>query len=111
MTRTVLPVALALAAICGAAQAQPASYPPGVVAQTVRFGDLDPSTASGAKHLAFRIRVAARSVCGGEIPVIRSSTGFQVCVNDSIERAAAKLDNPMVTAALHVPTAAAYAGR
>ena len=57
------------------------------------------------------IRTAARSVCGGDTPYIRTSSNFNVCVNDSIGRAAAKLDNPMVTAALHLPTAAAYAGR
>ncbi|HVN00146.1 MAG TPA: UrcA family protein [Caulobacteraceae bacterium] len=115
MIRTVLPAALALAAICGAAQAQTdvaPYYPVVTVSQTVRFHDLDTSTSAGAERLAFRIRTAARSLCGGDNPAVRSGLGFEVCVRNSVEHAAMRLDNPMVSAALHVAgPQSAYARR
>lgn len=114
MIRLVLSAALALATIAGAAHAQVVSplVETSPVSRTVRYGDLDSSSSAGAQRLAFRIRTAARSVCGGDNPIVRTGMGFDDCVNRSIERAAAKLDNPMVDAALDLPShAPAYARR
>ena len=115
MFRPVLFAALALATVSVAAKAQTPSSPfdNALAAQTVRFGDLDTSSSAGAKRLAFRIRGAARAVCGGnDLPVIVMSQGFDNCVHGAIERAATKVDNPMVDAALHLPNLrSAYAHR
>jgi UrcA family protein len=95
--------ALAVAACFGGAQAQtvrPMAYESEPVHQVVRFGDLDLATGAGAQRLAFRIRVAAQSVCGGDNTNIRFSTGFEDCVRTSIAQAAAGLHNSMVTSAL-----------
>jgi UrcA family protein len=95
--------ALAVAALSGAAQAQtvgPSDLESAPVHQVVRFGDLDLATDAGAQRLAFRIHVAAQAVCGGDNDLIRFSTGFEGCVRTAIARAAAGLNNSMVTAAL-----------
>jgi UrcA family protein len=116
MIRIVLPAAIAIAAIAAAAQAQTAgavSYTP-VAHQTVRFHDLDLSSPAGARRLAFRIRVAARELCGApNTAIAQTGMAFDPCVKQAVEDAAARLDNPSVTAALGLtPTAGGvYAGR
>jgi UrcA family protein len=114
MIRIVLPAALVIAAIAADAQAQSAQafYSPSVVSQTVRYRDLDTSTAEGAHRPAFRIRTAARSVCGGDNAVFRMGLAFDHCVQQAIERAADSLDNPLVSQALNLPTSGSqYAHR
>ena len=118
MIRIILPAALAIAAVAGAAQAQtagPFAYGPDTANhQTVRFHDLDVSTPAGAQRLAFRLRVAARELCGGKYTAIaQTGMAFDPCVRQTVEDAAARLGNPLVTAALGLtPTAGGvYAGR
>jgi UrcA family protein len=115
MIRLVLPTALAIAAIAGAAQAQAAGpFAYGSDSsnhQIVHYGDLDTSTSVGSQRLAFRIRVAARQLCG-DSPITRIGRGFDTCVKSTVEVAAARLNQPMVTAALGLARSGSdYAGR
>jgi UrcA family protein len=115
MNRLVLPAALALVTIAGAAQAQSAGpFAYGSDSsnhQMVHYGDLDSSTSVGAQRLAFRIRVAARQLCG-DSPITRTGMGFDACVKGTVEEAAVRLNKPMVTAALGLaPSGSDYAGR
>jgi UrcA family protein len=102
MNPIILASALALATIGGAVHAQPSadSWRWTPVSQTVRYGDLNLATSEGARRMAFRIRVAAQSVCGGDYSVVRTGTGFDECVSSTVEQAAMKLDAPLVTEAL-----------
>src|SRR5271154_4745187 len=103
MIRSILPAALAIAAIAGAAQAQsagPFSYgADNSSRQLVRYSDLDLSTPAGAQRMAFRMKVTARDLCG-DSPITRIGTGFDACVKSAVEEAAIRLNQPMVTAAL-----------
>jgi UrcA family protein len=113
MHRFIPPAALAIAMFGGVVHAQTAgpSYQAPVPAQLVRFGDLDTSTSVGAQRLAFRLRVAARSVCGGDSPAVRSGDGFQACVRTALEQAAVRINRPMVTEALNLTPTSLFAGR
>lgn len=113
MNRLVFAATLALTAMGGIAHARPAlPFDAPEPSQTVRYDDLDTSSPTGARRLAFRIRVAARVVCGGNDPVIVTGVGFDDCVNHSVARAAAQLGNPLVDAALRLPPdGLAYAHR
>ena len=77
---------------------------------TVRYDDTETRTAEGASKLAFRIRMAARKVCGGDNPVVVSGSGFQHCQHRAIDRALASLGAPLVADALgRAPTSAVAA--
>jgi UrcA family protein len=108
-----LAAALGCAVLSSAADAQiigPSAYGSEAAHQTVRFGDLDLTTDAGAKRLAFRIRVAAQTVCDGAIANVRFGTGFDGCVKTAIQQAAAQLKNPMLDAQLGLtPDGAVYA--
>ena len=115
MIRTALfSAALAIATFAGAAvtHAQPAdAYGAQLVSASVRTDDLNPATSAGAQRLAFRIRIAAQSVCGGELRNVRTGAGFDACVRDTLAATASKLNDPMVSAALGVSATSAYARR
>jgi UrcA family protein len=68
--------------------------------RTVRLSDLDLTSVAGAKRLANRIKATARDVCEGDSALARTTPDFHQCVEDTIARAAAKLDAPLVNAAL-----------
>jgi UrcA family protein len=80
-------------AVCSAAEAD--------VPQTiVKFGDLDLSTAGGAAALFNRIRAASEGVCspldhGG----VASKFRRQQCVQQAIQGAVAKVNQPALSAA------------
>ena len=100
-TATALVIGLSLAA--SVAQAQPTSASvdvQGTVSRTVHFGDLDVGSSGGAKQLAFRIRVAAYAVCGGDNVIAREDHDFAACVRGSVNRAATRLDIASLNAAL-----------
>ena len=71
---------------------------PEVNSRTVRLADLDLSSEQDVKRLAFRIRVAATDVCGGNNPLILASSDFHDCIRDTMARTAARLAIPGVTA-------------
>jgi UrcA family protein len=67
---------------------------------TLKHPDADALSAQGAGALAFRIRIAAARVCGGDDPIVRTSDQFRRCQDAVIDRAVAALDAPMVAQAL-----------
>jgi UrcA family protein len=70
--------------------------------QTIRFRFADLQTADRARDVARRIRTAARYVCEGDDPIIRTSSGFDLCVSASVRQAISGLDAPLLAQALGV---------
>jgi UrcA family protein len=109
MISRIITTALAIAVLVSAAQAksQPIASSGDnrpLVSQKVRFADLNPSTEAGAERLAFRIRTAANEVCLGDDPTVRSGVGLEACMKATIAAVEARLNAPLVTAALdHQP--------
>jgi UrcA family protein len=111
-TAIALAPALALALCIGSAVRAQTDDGVQVVAPKVHFADLDIATDSGAQRLAFRIRVVAQGLCGGDLLIERRGADFPVCVRRSTVRAAADLGSSKVAVALGVsPEALALAGR
>lgn len=65
---------------------------------TVKYGDVNLSTESGARTLYRRIRGAARSVCGEEGRSIDEQRMWARCVRNSMDEAVATVHSPLVTA-------------
>ena len=68
---------------------------------TVRFGDLDLSTAAGAKTLYQRIRGAARTVCGEEEDYdlgLDSRRYWNRCYQSAVNGAVDKVHSPLLRA-------------
>jgi UrcA family protein len=103
MTRISL-TALALAAFAAATPAF--SAPLSVwgdderITAKVSYDTADLRSADGAARIAFRIRIAARQVCGGGNPLVASGARFQHCQHQSIDQALATLNAPLVADAL-----------
>ena len=85
-----------------AATAQPPATPK-LDAVTVRYSAPELSTATGARNLALRIRVAANRLCGGEDPIARAFSATTDCRRTAEARAAAELGAPLVSHALGLP--------
>lgn len=99
LTSLFFATAFSLAAAPAPAHAEPARQP---VSVEVDYSDLSASTPAGAKVLLSRIKRAAHKACGG-------SPGFahlalqmhrRACERDALARAAASVDEPMVSALL-----------
>ena len=67
---------------------------------TVKYGDLNLSTAEGANTLYSRLRRAARSVCGVDSiqPEEKMWVHWKACYDTAIATAVAKVNSPMLTA-------------
>ncbi|HUL19355.1 MAG TPA: UrcA family protein [Steroidobacteraceae bacterium] len=91
---TVRPLALVL--ILGLLASRAFSAEPGGI--TVKYGDLDLSTASGAHTLYSRIAGAARTVCGFEGTTLIDQAIWKGCYRGAISDAVAKVNSPMLTA-------------
>jgi UrcA family protein len=92
MSRIILAGAVAAATIlAGTAHAQPS------VGEAVRIKvtDADLYTPSGAQKLAVRIRMAASTVCGRDLPV-----AFDQCRHVAMQHAIAGVDAPLLAEAL-----------
>jgi UrcA family protein len=112
MTRFLTSVSLALCAAGGlgaVAVAHPADSASEVVSRTVPVSDLDLHTQAGAKIAAQRIWVAAAYVCGGDTWPL--AFDYFACRADAIDRAAASLNAPLVSAALGRKTPANLVSR
>ncbi len=92
--------AIALAA-AAPTQAAPASNDPNIITVVVPASDLNLASGAGAKVLLSRIHRAAETICGIEPATMQFDLGrlYQTCVAGAVDRAVAKLDNPVVTAA------------
>ncbi|MGH6963911.1 MAG: UrcA family protein [Phenylobacterium sp.] len=97
LTKTLLAGALAFGLAAGA-QAEP--YAGDTVSVRVPLNDLNLNHEPGARMALYRIRKAAGYVCGGDpgSPLLKLSALYRACQQDSIDRAVATLDHPMVTA-------------
>jgi len=67
---------------------------------TLKYAEADLQTIRGAKALAFRLRVAAADVCGGENPLVRTGNQFAKCREAAIDQAIATLNAPLLADAL-----------
>ncbi len=94
--------ALAAMAVAGAASpalAESMYTTDGVMAVPVSFSDLDINHEAGAKALVYRVRRAAKGICGPDVSDgIAERALYSKCVNEIVQRSVAKLDNPLVTA-------------
>lgn len=91
----------ALALVCAAcllgnAQAQTADARLGHKV-TVKYGDLNLSTETGARTLYRRIRGAARSVCGEEGRAIYEQRIWEGCFRGAMDEAVAAVHSPLLT--------------
>jgi UrcA family protein len=71
----------------------------------LKYSEADLQTVRGAKALAFRVRVAADHLCGGDRALVRTGDAFARCRDATIDRALASLQAPLVSQALGRPTA------
>jgi UrcA family protein len=78
----------------GNAQAQNA---PDLHKLTVKYGDLNLSTDTGARTLYRRIRGAARFVCGQEGRTIHEQQLWNDCYRSSIDGAVTAVHSPLLT--------------
>lgn len=86
---------LSIALLVGSAAAFAAPNRAGdLVTKTVRFGDLDLSTAVGAEALYDRIRSAARFVCGDSA---LSFKAMHECRTRAVEDAVRGVGNPLLS--------------
>jgi UrcA family protein len=70
------------------------------VTAKVTYNDAELRSTEGAAKLAFRIRMAARQVCGGDNPVVMTGAHFLRCQHKAIDQAVASLNAPLVADAL-----------
>ena len=73
---------------------------PATITVIVPTADLDLAGQAGAQTLIARIHGAARAICGVEPAAIQFELHrlYQTCVSGALDRAVAKLDDPVVTA-------------
>jgi UrcA family protein len=102
MTCKTILSALALVAALGSAagvHAAPANDPD-TVSVSVSITGLNPASLAGAQGVLRRIRTAADGLCGGAPDprdLDRGAT-YQACMTETVNRAVASLDLPMVSA-------------
>ncbi len=73
---------------------------PNSYAVTLSNLDLSPATASAARRTLSRIDEAALAICGaprGSLREVRRATRKSACWKESVDRAVAQIDNPLLT--------------
>ncbi len=65
--------------------------------ETVRFGDLDINSPSGAKVLLGRITVAATRLCDAGGRDLRKNTAKAPCIRAIVDKTVAAIDSPALT--------------
>lgn len=104
MTQTaMIATALSLALTSTAAWAQPSApfhRDPALNSRAIRVSDLDLTSVAGARRLANRIKAAAQDVCESDSVLANATPAFHHCIEDTIAQAAARVDSPLVNAAL-----------
>jgi len=99
LASVVLAASLGLLVSPAPASAEPAYQQ---VSVEVTYSDLNPSTLAGAKALLGRIQRAAHQACGGSKGFAHLALQMHrtACKREAVVRAAASLDEPMVSALL-----------
>jgi UrcA family protein len=89
-------VAIACAVTSGSAAA---TEPGNTLTRAVAYGDLNLASEQGAKALYGRLQFAAREVCVSfENPDLSQQKLQQNCVDNALELAVSKINNPLVSA-------------
>jgi UrcA family protein len=89
-------VAIAYTVTTGSAAA---SEPSNALTRAVAYGDLNLASDQGAKALYGRLRFAAEQVCASfESPDLSQQRLQQNCVDNALESAVSKINNPLVSA-------------
>jgi UrcA family protein len=80
---------------------------------SVKYGNLDIGSPTGAQVLLKRIKAAATTVCGGapDIRQLHQLTSFEACRSSAVARAVVAVDSPMLTASAHRSFPASFAAR
>ena len=104
---------LAAAATLSCAAPVLAQTPDPVPSVTVKYGDLDVGSRTGAQVLLQRIEAAANTACGGEPDIRRLDqlATFEACRRSAVARAVAAIDSPMLTAMAHGGSPGSFAAR
>ncbi len=97
-----VPLAIATAIVLLGAVVSTANADEQVRAQTVKFGDLNVDTPSGAQALYTRIHWAAQRVCSDTDPLQQLAAG--ACARKAEARAIEKLGLPQLTAFYRMKT-------
>jgi UrcA family protein len=89
-------VAIACAVTSGSAAA---AEPGNALTRAVAYGDLNLASEQGAKALYGRLQFAAQEVCTSfENPDLSQQKLQQNCVDNALESAVSKINNPLVSA-------------
>jgi UrcA family protein len=80
---------------------------------SVKYGNLDIGSPTGAQVLLKRIKAAATTVCGGapDIRQLHQLTSFEACRSSAVARAVVAVDSPTLTAMAHAGSPAGFATR
>ena len=115
MTRLLIAPVLCLAAAAALSCATPglAQTAESVPTVSVKYGDLDVGSRTGAQALLKRIETAAGAVCGGapDIRQLSQLASFQTCRRSAVARAVVAVDLPMLTALAHGGLPGSFASR
>lgn len=102
MKTPILTLALGASALLLAAAptASMAGQPDNTFSATVKYADLNLASREGAKTMYQRIERTAQNLCGGEpdIHQLGGRTIWRTCVNDTVDHAVGRLNDPMVAA-------------
>jgi UrcA family protein len=100
--RATIVAGLCATLLAGQAAAQNPSRSDDVVSRTLKYSEADLHSAAGAQRLAARITYAADYVCGGDSLLLRFTPSFKRCRRAAAQRAAARLNAPLVAEALGI---------
>lgn len=81
------------------------------ISRSVKYSKAELSTPDGAGRVAARIRYAADHVCGGDSLILRTTRSFERCRRQTLDRAVAELNAPLVAEALGARTTEVAAAR
>ena len=102
MKTSMLTLALGASAllIAAAPAASVSAEPAQTSSAIVKYSDLNLSSRDGAKAMYQRLKMTARNLCGGEPDIrdIGAQASWRTCVNDTVDSAVGRLNDPMVAA-------------
>jgi UrcA family protein len=115
MTRFLTAPILGLAAAATLACAAPvlAQTSDTVPSVSVKYGDLNIGSPTGAQVLLRRIEAAANTACGGapDIRQLSQLASFEACRRSAVARAVVAVDSPTLTAMAHGGATTSFAAR
>lgn len=94
--RALATLVLTASAVAAPAMAQSVDGP---ISVTVRYADLDIGHAAGAAMLLRRLQAAADQACGGASHELDRMVAYEHCRDETLSRAVARVNAPLLTAA------------